>query len=100
MESLRNHVRWPLEPIEVVERLKILGPEEATWFKWQARYSLARSERVAQVADSSLWKLVYTKIEILPMTLDKTQIFIAGLLSQWITKRTTVTTKSSKQAAP
>jgi hypothetical protein len=93
-------VKKPVEPIDAVKGLKILGPEEATWFKWHARHSLARSERVAPVADSSLWKLVYTKIEILPMTWDKAQIFIAGLLSQCITKRTTVTTKSSKQAAP
>jgi hypothetical protein len=52
-----------------------------------ARHSLARSERVVSVADSSLWLLVYTKKEILPMTLERAKIFVADLLSHWIIER-------------
>ena len=63
-----------------------------------ARHSIARSQRVVPVVNSSLWLLVHTKEEILPMTLERAKIFVTDLLSLWITKRGTVTTKSSKQA--
>jgi hypothetical protein len=64
-----------------------------------SRHSIARSERVVQVSNSSLWKLVHSQIEILPMTSERAKIFIVGLLSQWITKRETVATNGSKQGA-
>jgi hypothetical protein len=65
-----------------------------------ARHSIAESYRVVQVANSSLLKLVYKDLEILPMTLDRAKIFIADLLSQWLTKREAVVTNDTHQAAP
>ncbi len=52
-----------------------------------ARHSIAMSKKVVQIADSPLLKMVHTNEEILPMTLDRAKIFIAGLLAQWLTKR-------------
>jgi len=52
-----------------------------------ARHSIAESFRVVQLANSPLLRLVHKDLEILPMTLDKAKIFIAGLLSLWLTKR-------------
>lgn len=51
-----------------------------------ARHSIERSNRVVQVANSPLLKLVHKDIEILPMTLDRAKIFIADLISQWLTE--------------
>lgn len=51
-----------------------------------ARHSIAMSERIVPVPNSSLWLLIHRKKEILPMTLERAKIFIASLLSHWIIK--------------
>ena len=63
-----------------------------------ARHSLATSDKVQEVAHSSLVKVIRPSGReelILPMPLNRATTFITGLLTQWLTKRRTTATADS-----